>query len=181
MTPPETVHVSGFVPSRSLPESTLMIPVRSLHSGRLLAAALFCSVVLLVVAGCGSPKVYPVSGQINFNGQPMAGTGSITFIPMVQKEGAPMAGGEVLADGTYQLTTVKANDGALAGEYRVVITQVTSVEPQAAPDGQAAPAVVAALRPEQLIPANYGDHANSPLTATVKAENNTINFDLPLK
>jgi hypothetical protein len=175
----ETLHVSG--PNLSLHESILMIPARFLPLGRLLAAILCLPVALLAVAGCGSAKVYPVSGRVNFNGKPMAGTGSITFIPVVQKEGAPMAGGEVLANGTYQLTTVKANDGALAGEYRVAITQVTSVEPQPVPDGEAAPAVVAALPPDQLIPAIYADHVNSPLTATVKAENNTINFELPHK
>jgi hypothetical protein len=173
--------VVSFVPSLSLHESILMISVRFLQRGRLSAAILCLLVALLTVAGCGSAKVYPVSGQVNFNGKPMAGTGSITFIPVVQKEGAPMAGGEVLADGTYKLTTVKPNDGALAGEYRVAITQVTSVEPMPVPDGEAAPAVVAALKPDQLIPAVYGDHVNSPLTATVKPETNTINFELPHK
>jgi hypothetical protein len=170
-----------LLPSLSSHESILMIPVRFLQHGRRSAAILFSSAALLVVVGCSSAKVYPVSGQINFKGKPMAGTGSITFIPVVQKEGAPMAGGEVLADGTYKLTTVNANDGAMAGDYRVVISQVTSVEPKPAADGEAAPKVVGALTPDQLIPAIYADHAKSPLTATVKAEKNTINFDLPIK
>jgi hypothetical protein len=158
-----------------------MTPARFLPPGRLFATIVFSTMALFVMAGCGSAKVYPVSGQVNFNGKPMAGTGSITFIPVVQKEGSPMAGGEVLADGTYKLTTVKINDGAMAGDYKVVISQVTSVEPKPVADGEAAPAVVAALKPDQLIPAIYADHANSPLTATVKAESNTINFELPHK
>jgi hypothetical protein len=156
----------------------MMIHVRFPQLGRLL---LLSGVTLVAVAGCGSSKVYPVSGQINFNGKPLSGTGSITFIPVVQKEGTPMAGGEVLSDGTYKLTTVKEGDGALVGDYRVVITQVTVLEPKKVPDGEAAPPIVAALTPEQLIPVIYGDHVKSPLTATVKAENNTINFELPVK
>jgi hypothetical protein len=165
----------------SLNESIMMIHVRFLQRGRLFAALLLLSVTLLAVAGCGGTKVYPVSGQINFKGKSMAGTGGITFVPLVQKEGALMAGGEVAADGTYKLTTVKPGDGAMVGEYRVVITQVTVVEPKPVADGEKAPAIVAALTPDQLIPAIYGDHATSPLTATVKAENNTINFELPHK
>jgi hypothetical protein len=158
-----------------------MIDVRFLR-GRLWFVLPVVLAALLATTGCGSAvKAYPVSGQVNFNGKPMAGTGSITFVPIVQTEGAMMAGGEVAADGTYKLTTSSPNDGAMTGEYRVVITQVTVVEPKPVADGEKPPAVVAALAPDQLIPAIYGDHAKSPLTATVKVGNNKIDFELPVK
>ena len=134
--------------------------------------------VLAAASGCGGPKVYPVRGTITFEGKPMKGGGAIAFMPLQQQEGkAP--GGEIGEDGSYELTTHSPGDGSMPGEFRVVISQVTEREPENSEDGQKV------ARPRELslpaadrIPTLYGDPYNSPLTATVEARDNELNFDL---
>src|SRR5688572_27482054 len=90
---------------------------------------------LTLVSGCGSNDVYPVRGQVNFEGKPMVGGGSITLMPLNGQEGiAP--GGEIGEDGKYTLTTQKPGDGSMPGEFRVMIYQVTEKEPPMTEDGQ---------------------------------------------
>jgi hypothetical protein len=82
---------------------------------------LTAAVLLLVpgLAGCGN-KLNPVRGTITLeDGTPLT-KGLVVFEGTVG--GAPVsARGEVKPDGTYQLGTYKAGDGALAGKYRVLI------------------------------------------------------------
>ncbi|MDB5392098.1 MAG: hypothetical protein JWM11_7744 [Planctomycetaceae bacterium] len=121
--------------------------------------------------------VYPVSGNITFEGEPMAGGGSITFIPTGNQPGkAP--GGEIDDTGHYVLSTYGQGDGAIAGGFRVVITQATSEEPEATPDGVAPKQSNNALPEKLFIPAIYSDANKSPLNATVETKSNEINFQL---
>ncbi len=135
------------------------------------------------LADCGSGdrmQVYPVSGVIKFNGQPMKGGGSIAFLPMESKPGK-MPGGMILEDGTYKLTTYEGNDGALPGEYRVAITQITVEEPESVIDGsgQRSKAPTRVVDQKDWIPTINADMVRSPLTAKVEAkENNQIDFDI---
>jgi hypothetical protein len=145
------------------------------------AAWLAVAVALLSLAGCGpgGPKVYPVKGKVSYNGKPMAGGGSIAFLPKGsgQTEGK-LPGGIINEDGTYEMMTHKEGDGAMEGEYRVVITQVTAKEPEPTPDGTAPPPAAAAVAPADVIPPKYSDQQNSPLTAKVEAKSNEIDFNL---
>ncbi|MCI0459851.1 MAG: hypothetical protein L0Z62_23115 [Gemmataceae bacterium] len=135
------------------------------------------SIILVVLSGCGSSGVYPVKGKVTVEGKPMAGGGSIIFVPLGTQAGK-QAGGNIETDGTYTLTTNSPGDGSLPGEFRVVIVQVTEKEPEATPDGQA-PAKGWSLPPAERIPLLYGDQDRSPLKATVEAKNpNELNFDL---
>jgi hypothetical protein len=130
--------------------------------------------------GCsgGDAKVYPVKGQVNFEGQPMKGGGSIAFIPTGGQVGAA-AGGEIKEDGTYELMTYDPGDGSMPGDFRVAITQVTVKEPEASPDGSAPKPVDGPnVQPQDQIPQIYSDYTNSPLTAKVEEKSNEINFDL---
>ncbi len=145
--------------------------------------------LLLVVTtiGCGEAdqlEVYPVQGRVNFRGKPMAGGGSIAFIPVSGQEGKT-AGGEIQEDGSYYLSTYGDGDGSIPGEFRVVITQVVESEPQAVSDGEgmneAAPIANSGSRVDEAdwIPPIYSDHRNSPLTARVEAtDSNQLNFEL---
>lgn len=137
---------------------------------------------LLLLAGCGegveNVEVHPVRGVVDFDGQPMKGGGSIAFIPLSATSGKT-AGGEILPDGTYVLSTYADGDGSMVGDFRVVITQVTAIEPEPTEDGQPpASATELAVPEEDQIPTVYGDYAQSPLTAKVEAQDNEINFDL---
>jgi hypothetical protein len=140
-----------------------------------------CLLVAAAALGCGASgnvKVYPVKGRVNFEGQPMKGGGSIAFVPTGGQSGAG-AGGEIKADGTYELMTYKPADGSMPGDFRVVVTQVTVKEPEASPDGSAPKPVDGPnVQPQDQIPEIYGDYAKSPLTAKVEEKPNEINFDL---
>jgi hypothetical protein len=149
-----------------------------MRSARQYARLVVVAVVLLTAVGCGSNKVYPVKGMVKFEGQPLKGGGSISFVPLGKKEGKT-AGGEIAQDGTYTLMTHKTGDGSMTGEFRVVITQVTEREPENTGDGEkrvGKPIEVVAKA--DRIPDIYADHYNSPLRATVEAKENAIDFDL---
>jgi hypothetical protein len=131
-----------------------------------------------MLVGCsGQTPVYPVKGTITFEGKPMKGGGSIAFVPVGDQKGKT-AGGEIGPDGSYQLMTHKPGDGSMAGDFRVVITQVTEHEPERTPDGKAPAKGGTSLDAADRIPANYGDHQKSPVTTKVEPKSNTLDFDL---
>jgi hypothetical protein len=108
----------------------------------------------------------------------MVGGGSIAFIPLGNQKGKTAAG-QIAADGTYELMTHKAGDGSMAGEFRVVITQIVEDEPGRTADGEKAAKAANKVAPADRIPTIYGDHYNSPLTAKVEEkDSNELNFDL---
>jgi hypothetical protein len=141
-----------------------------------------CRVVLPVLcclgaAGCGEslPRTIPVHGKVTWQGKPL-GTGSITFQPVESELGTPLrpACGCLNPDGTYRLSTFRTHDGAMPGQYAVVITSYTTnppVDPTAAP-------------PKWLIPEKYGRTDASGLSATISPDASgelELDFDLPLK
>lgn len=134
-------------------------------------------VAAAAAAGCGGPKLYPVRGVVKFDGRPMKGGGSIAFMPVGNQPGrAP--GGEVKEDGTFELSTAAPGDGAMAGEFRVVIHQSTDREPEAKKDGERAGKAVTVVGEADRIPAVYSDPARSPLRATVEAKDNALTLEL---
>ena len=152
------------------------------RSDPLLAVAL----VAATLAGCGggdNVDVYPVKGTVSFEGKPMAGGGSIAFVPTGGQKGKA-AGGVIGEDGTYELTTYSEGDGSMVGDFRVVVTQVVYQEPDFGGDSDkagasATPEPVSVVQEQDRIPMVYSDPTRSPLTAKVEAkELNEINFDL---
>src|SRR5438445_7464967 len=84
--------------------------------GGLVALALFSA----LLSGCGN-GVYPVEGKVVWkDGSPakeLEGSHVVFDLPE-QKTGAR---GIIQADGSFHLTTHKPNDGALPGDYKVLI------------------------------------------------------------
>ena len=76
---------------------------------------------LAVAAGCGGPpKTYLVHGTVVFpDGQPLT-RGTVEFEALGQTKPIT-ASGEIAKDGTFQLGTFAANDGAISGEHRVAV------------------------------------------------------------
>ncbi len=140
--------------------------------------------LLMTIAGCGSgsnvPPVYPVSGLVTFDGKPMAGGGSIAFIPLGGQTGKT-AGGTIDKEGRYTLSTHGEDDGSMAGEFRVVITQEVVGEPESVPDGSGlTPKPVESVPAAERIGKVYSDYDKSPLTANVEAKSfNEIDFAIP--
>jgi len=133
--------------------------------------------VCVSIVGCTKPvqlkdavPVFPVSGVLQYQGQPMSGA-IITFY-MIDEQ--LTAQGIADDDGAYSLTTYITNDGAPDGDYNVTIywPSVPAQEPtESNPDP--------ALAPDRL-KAEFASVKTSRLTATVESESNTIDFDLPL-
>ena len=102
----------------------------NLHErGLVLPRAILVFVCLLPMACSRSATgVYPVRGEVFFNGQPASGA-VVHFHPLDKEECSP-AFAEVEEDGSFQLSTFANYDGAEAGEYVVTINwrDVTPVE-----------------------------------------------------
>lgn len=122
--------------------------------------------------------VYPVSGVVTMDGDPVAGA-TVTFSP---KAGQPTAVGRTDAQGKYQLTTYESGDGAAPGEYAVLISKsdVGPVEEIAhGPDFESPAQHRAQQRGGSMLPAQYANAADTPLTATVaEGGENKIDFNL---
>lgn len=141
-----------------------------------IGAAVVIAVVSCAMTGCGE-RLYRVKGNVTFEGKPLSWGGSISFVPTGTVK-IREAGSVINEDGTFELMTNKPGDGAMAGDYRVVIHQVTAKEPKNSGDnGKAASGLW--LPHAERIPAKYSDSYNSPLSAKVEAKSvNEINFQL---
>ncbi len=140
----------------------------------------------MVLTGCGGLRLGKVSGRVTVGGKPVP-SGTIMFQP----DAGPAAVGTIGPDGTYTLTTVKPEDGAVVGAHRVTIQATTVgegslVEPKSieeelqaarkkAPGGK----ILVPGRVDWIVPEKYSRVDTSTLTAKVEAGSNTIDFPLP--
>ncbi len=91
-----------------------------------------------------------------------------------------------IENGSYSLTTATPNDGALAGEYKVIImssdldiAEVAKAQGHGGMLHQGDADHVKALKASKNpLPEKYAQSEKTPEKATVKASSNTINFDL---
>lgn len=89
-----------------------------------------CVLTLLVVcAGCddGRPPLFPVRGAVVFSSGEPVRQATIEFVP---ESPGPSPRGKTDSEGQFTLNTYDSQDGAPAGEYRVVVLQV--IPPRAA-------------------------------------------------
>ena len=156
----------------------------------------FVSVMLLVSLGCGgtgsgdaqkfTAQLSPVTGMLSLDGKPLAGV-MVSYVPdsQAQSEGE-LATGITDESGKYTLMTFipgsgsRSADGAVPGAYKVAITKLVM------PDGTPVPAETTdadaeALGAKQLLPPKYSSFESTKLTAVVKGEPNTIDFELKSK
>jgi hypothetical protein len=68
-------------------------------------------------AGCGSRPI-PTKGTVTLDGRPLADA-SVIFLS--QEPGGQDATGYTDADGVFQLTTFRRNDGAMPGLYKITV------------------------------------------------------------
>lgn len=147
-------------------------------------ALLLAPAFLLMAGGCGDdsglPPRFAVSGTVNYNGAPVE-KGKIDFVP-TSPEGRAATGS--ITNGSYKLTTLNPDDGALPGSYKVTITSVevdTTKLQEIAKGGQFhhdKEFAKANKNAKSLVPSKYNLPDTSGLTAEVKASSNSIPFDL---
>jgi hypothetical protein len=81
----------------------------------LLGPFLFAAISMAL--GCSNVKVIPVEGVVTLDGKPLPGA-TVSFMPV---EAGRSATGQTDADGNFRLTTFRTEDGALPGEYKVIV------------------------------------------------------------
>jgi len=120
----------------------------------------------LLLAGCGQKQLplEPVSGKVVFpdGSVPQGEVAVVKFEPANPDTDTKAASGDIQPDGTFQLTTIEDNDGALPGEYRVRILIWKTY-----------------IGRESMIDKKYDDPNETPLRATVKeGEKNEFTFEV---
>jgi hypothetical protein len=118
------------------------------------------TVLLIACAGCGAPAdvnshLIPVKGKVTYKGKALT-NGSVSFEPDAGRQ----AHAEIQPDGTFELSTFKAGDGAVAGTHRVSM------------NGSTGKGSVNAL------PAKYKFPSSSKLETEVSADKTDYSFDL---
>jgi hypothetical protein len=129
--------------------------------------------------GCGeSNGLYPVYGQVNFNGEPASG--ATVYFHRTGPGSGEVARGEVQSDGSFRLQTGDLGNGALPGQYAVLIewrqgplrTHRTDTEKSLGKDRarEGKPLLIA----DDRLQGRYFDVTHPRITAEVKPEKNTI-------
>jgi len=128
--------------------------------------------LLAVTVGCHRPpppvvQVYPVEGKALVHGRP-AKNAQVVFHPVNSTDPTPRYPvGVANPDGTFQLTTLSANDGAPAGEYVVTVLWMDETIPYDCcenPD----------LTTHDRLHGQYLDPATTTLRATVRPGPNAV-------
>ena len=121
---------------------------------------------LLGLAGCGAGGHHPVHGKLVYadNEEPVKELAGFEVTFTSEKLGKS-ARGTIKEDGSFQLGTVKVNDGAVPGQYVVTLTQPFR-EPERPYVG------------DRVVDQTYEDPATSDLKADVKSEKNEFVFKL---
>jgi len=102
-----------------------------------------------------------VSGRLTLDGQPLA-SATILFdpqsdLPLKERHAARA---QALADGSYQLSTFRAGDGAVAGTYAVAVLPAMPLVSDTPPDP-------ATARSFGLV-ARFPEHCLAPATSGIK-------------
>jgi hypothetical protein len=127
------------------------------------------------MSGCGgssdAPTVYPVTGKVTKGGAALPDV-QVNFIAM-DETGLPSSG-VTDAEGMYTLHRHTGDEGAMPGNYRVVLSDTKAVPgPQAYSNPQGG-----APQLESRIPEKWQSKEKSPKTVEVKAEPNVIDIDV---
>jgi hypothetical protein len=122
-------------------------------------------VMLCCLVGCGEGKTAPVKGRVKLKDGSDVSVLAGYSLSFEAEGGKTSAVGDVKPDGTFQLSTFGANDGAVPGKYRVAINQPNNPDPDKPPT-------------KSKLPAKYANLDSSGLTAEVKPGQNNIELEL---
>jgi major membrane immunogen (membrane-anchored lipoprotein) len=142
----------------------------------------------VLVSGCGGDQSgldrrYSVSGKVTYKGEAVP-KGGITFEPVNPAPPVGRHASGTIENGYYKLTTSTQDDGALPGEYKVIIVATTLDMSDMAKksgglihqgDKDFQKAVESA---KSLVPAKYNKAETTTLKATVTTGSNTVNLEL---
>ncbi|MDR1289812.1 MAG: hypothetical protein LBK06_01275 [Planctomycetaceae bacterium] len=156
------------------------------------SAVLVALSVLMLVNGCGKAghEVYPATGKILYQGKPL-GDAQVSFHPL--DSSGFVASAITEPDGTFSLLTTGATkNGAIAGEYNVLVSKIIAVDnngnpikdtqenPQSKAPQMAESSTQSVQRPKMksAIPEKYAQIEKPLLKATVEKKQNNYLFEL---
>lgn len=128
--------------------------------------------LLLTPLSCSKRTLVPVEGVITLDGIPLSGA----FIYLVPKDpnSTRTAFADSRSDGSFQLTTFRNIDGAMPGQYRVIVRKIEPLRgaEREAQDEDFRERVRKALNEREvmgksLIPLIYGDADRTPLEVEI--------------
>jgi hypothetical protein len=138
----------------------------------------FLLIVTLMISGCGSQgvSVTPATGLVLYEGEPVSGA-VVSFVSALESGGRG-ASAITEEDGTFVLMTQGAEqNGAVPGEYAVLITKMVAVDDAGR---EIVPKAAAAYNPsvqapeekqpkmKNMLPKKYARKETSGLTITVE-------------
>lgn len=143
----------------------------------------FAVLTLAIAGGCSSSGLegtIPIRGKVTYQGTPLE-SGEVRYVPVDANNGR-VARGKLDSSGRYRLTTLKDDDGALPGDYRVVVVvypeqfdDIAQRDRRRAAEG----AEPNANQSQPPIPERYYKPETSGLTDTVDENHSGVkNFDL---
>jgi hypothetical protein len=144
-------------------------------------AQTLASAAALVVfaAGCGKappPPIVEVEGIVRLDGKPLKKV-EVRFIPVIDYGPEYVARGVTDDSGHFRLKC-KGQAGACAGENHVLVAEADIPVPLQRENAQLELARYFQALGERPIPPKYGNLAESPLTANVKADRKDYQFQL---
>lgn len=136
---------------------------RSVHGAIAVTLAL-----AVYFAGCGAqgPTTIPIRGEVLYKGAPLKNVpqGIVRYLPKTPDSGR-QASGRLQADGSFVLTTFKASDGVVPGEYTITVSAYSREAPSRAEVEASGGAGMVA--PKLMIPERYTDPNASGLSDVV--------------
>jgi len=137
-----------------------------------------CLILALILAGCGGTQTSPVEGIVTLDGKPLVGA-SVQFVPQGKGRDAT---GETDKNGEFAMSTFKPRDGALPGNYKVVISPPTGAADTAqyATAEEAMAAAKSQTKKESTasrFPQKYARPDQTPLTQEVPVQGK-VRFEL---
>jgi hypothetical protein len=137
-----------------------------------MATILSIAAVFAAIVGCGDGGIatYPVAGTVMIDNKPADGA-MVIFVPTATSTEAERKRPFGIADGEgrFRLTTLVQEDGAPAGEYKVLVQWPA---PSGKPDDQRS-GRRGALGPDRLR-GKYFNLENSTLSAKVEEQSNEL-------
>src|SRR5262245_63721747 len=118
--------------------------------------------LLALTAGCGSSR-YPVTGRVTYEDGTPVEAGTVIGEAMVNGKAVGVQG-NIEKDGTFSWGTDRAGDGALAGQYRVIVMPVALGDSELAEGKQPA------------VDGKYTRYDTSGITFEVKPGKNELNI-----
>lgn len=135
-----------------------------------LGLAMVLPALVIGCGGSGGPEMATVTGKVTYQGKPLT-KGTISFISTDPSRSN--ANSVIGPDGSYSLQTTNPGDGAVVGEYKVIVSDVDPNSLNTAAPGEPV------KKQERLIPEKYENPDSSGLTRKVESGRNT--FDIALE